>query len=702
MLRACVIDFGKGWEKHLPLVEFSYNNSYHAIIKAAPFEALYSRKCRSPVCWAKVGDVQLTRSEIIHETTEKIIGLVAYKLELPEELSTFYVSNLKKCLSDESLVIPMKELRLDDKLNFVEELVEIMDREVKQLKQSRIPIVKLRCNSKRGPEFTWEREDQIRANYKSDQGGLREIPKIRIEAKNQEKEGLESISRRTNSNNPFRPILAQVTEHLMAQSGTDLKIAKMLSFKLYVYRFWDLCAHDPSFQKPPSSTTPSATISTTTPLTTPSGTKWTVDSWRTKKALQLPEYPDQNELDSVLETLEAFPPIVFAGEQRNLEERLGEAALGNAFLLQGGDCAESFKEFNANYIRDTFRVILQMGVVLMFGGQMPVIKVGRMAGQFAKPRSDSFEEKDGVKLPSYRGDNVNGDAFDLKSRIPDPQRLIRAYSQSAATLNLLRAFATGGYAAMQRVNQWNLDFTENSEQGDRYRELASQVDEALGFMAAAGLTIDHPIMTTTDFWTSHECLHLPYEQSLTRLDSTSGLYYDCSAHFLWAGERTRQLDGAHVEFLRGIANPLGIKEGLTINNKDMDSENMKGSHPHLIRAVRRAGQIVTWVTDPMHGNTIKAPSGLKTRPFDAIRAEVRAFFDVHDQEGSHPGGVHLEMTGQNVTECIGGSRTVTFDDLSSRYHTHCDPRLNASQALELAFIIAERLRKRRIATKSMI
>ncbi|PWA81319.1 DAHP synthetase, class II [Artemisia annua] len=400
-------------------------------------------------------------------------------------------------------------------------------------------------------------------------------------------------------------------------------------------------APDPSSQKPPSSTTPSATISTTTPLTTPSGTKWTVDSWRTKKALQLPEYPDQNELDSVLETLEAFPPIVFAGEARNLEERLGEAALGNAFLLQGGDCAESFKEFNANYIRDTFRVILQMGVVLMFGGQMPVIKVGRMAGQFAKPRSDNFEEKDGVKLPSYRGDNVNGDAFDMKSRIPDPQRLIRAYSQSAATLNLLRAFATGGYAAMQRVNQWNLDFTENSEQGDRYRELASQVDEALGFMAAAGLTIDHPIMTTTDFWTSHECLHLPYEQSLTRLDSTSGLYYDCSAHFLWAGERTRQLDGAHVEFLRGIANPLGIKVSdkmdpnelvklidiLNPENKPgritiitrMGAENMRVKLPHLIRAVRRAGQIVTWVTDPMHGNTIKAPSGLKTRPFDAIR-----------------------------------------------------------------------------------
>ncbi|KAK4271292.1 hypothetical protein QN277_020003 [Acacia crassicarpa] len=455
-----------------------------------------------------------------------------------------------------------------------------------------------------------------------------------------------------------------------------------------------------------------------TPAPAPISTRWTLDSWKNKKALQLPEYPDQKELDLVLQTIESFPPIVFAGEARALEDKLAQAGMGKAFLLQGGDCAESFKEFNANNIRDTFRVILQMGVVLMFGGQMPVIKVGRMAGQFAKPRSDSFEEKDGVKLPSYRGDNVNGDAFDAASRIPDPQRLIRAYCQSVATLNLLRAFATGGYAAMQRVNQWNLDFMEHSEQGDKYRELAHRVDEALGFMSVSGLTADHPIMTTTDFWTSHECLHLPYEQALTREDSTTGLYYDCSAHMLWVGERTRQLDGAHVEFLRGVANPLGIKVSdkmdpdqlvrlidiLNPRNKAgritvivrMGAENMRVKLPHLIRAVRGAGQIVTWVSDPMHGNTIKAPSGLKTRSFDAIRAEVRAFFDVHEQEGSNPGGVHLEMTGQNVTECVGGSRTITYDDLSSRYHTHCDPRLNASQSLELAFIIAERLRKRRM------
>ncbi|KAM0833909.1 hypothetical protein ACQ4PT_063969 [Festuca glaucescens] len=445
---------------------------------------------------------------------------------------------------------------------------------------------------------------------------------------------------------------------------------------------------------------------------------WAVDSWKSRKALQLPEYPNKEELDTVLQTIETFPPIVFAGEARHLEERLAEAAMGRAFVLQGGDCAESFKEFNANNIRDTFRVLLQMGAVLMFGGQVPVVKVGRMAGQFAKPRSGNFEEKDGVKLPSYRGDNINGDAFDMKSRTPDPERMIRAYAQSVATLNLLRAFATGGYAAMQRVIQWNLDFMDHNEQGDRYRELAHRVDEALGFMTAAGLGIDHPIMTTTDFWTSHECLLLPYEQALTREDSTSGLFYDCSAHMLWVGERTRQLDGAHVEFLRGIANPLGIKVSdkmdpaelvklidiLNPSNKPgritiitrMGAENMRVKLPHLIRAVRNSGQIVTWITDPMHGNTIKAPCGLKTRPFDSIMNEVRAFFDVHDQEGSHPGGIHLEMTGQNVTECIGGSRTVTFDDLGDRYHTHCDPRLNASQSLELAFIIAERLRKRRM------
>ncbi|GLJ46697.1 hypothetical protein SUGI_0984390 [Cryptomeria japonica] len=450
---------------------------------------------------------------------------------------------------------------------------------------------------------------------------------------------------------------------------------------------------------------------------------WNPGSWRSKKALQQPSYGNAEELQSVLRMLEAFPPLVFAGEARKLEEMLGEAALGNAFLLQGGDCAESFQEFNANNIRDTFRVLLQMAVVLMFGSQMPVVKVGRMAGQFAKPRSDDFEVVDGVKLPSYRGDNINGDTFNLQDREPDPQRMVRAYSQAAATLNLLRAFATGGYAAMQRVSQWNLDFTSHSEQGERYLELAHRIDETLGFMAACGLTVEDPIMNTTEFWTSHECLLLPFEQSLTREDSTSGLWYDCSAHMLWVGERTRQLDGAHVEFLRGVANPLGLKvsdkmdpselvkicEILNPTNKPgrltiivrMGAENLRIKLPHLIRAVRQAGLIVTWVSDPMHGNTIKAPSGLKTRPFDAIRAELNAFFDVHQEEGSHPGGMHLEMTGQNVTECVGGSRVVTLDDLHSRYHTHCDPRLNASQSLELAFIVAGRLRRRRMSKSDL-
>lgn len=461
-----------------------------------------------------------------------------------------------------------------------------------------------------------------------------------------------------------------------------------------------------------------------TPSPSPSLSTWSVDSWKQKKALQLPTYPDAQEVENVLKSLEDFPPLVFAGEARSLEEKLAEAALGQAFLLQGGDCAESFKEFNAINIRDTFRVMLQMGAVLMFGGQMPVIKVGRMAGQFAKPRSDDFEVKNGAKLPSYRGDNINGDEFDEKSRIPDPNRMIKAYSQAAATLNLLRSFATGGYAAMQRVTHWNLDFTSHSEQGSRYRELANRVDEALGFMGAMGLTTDHPLMTSTGFWTSHECLLLPYEQALTRLDSTTGRWYDCSAHMLWVGERTRNLDGAHIEFLRGLANPLGVKVSdkmepaelvkvcqlLNPENKPgrvtvivrMGAEKLRVKLPFLIRAIRQAGIIVTWVCDPMHGNTIKVPSGLKTRPFDAILAEVRAFFDVHQEEGSHPGGVHLEMTGQNVTECIGGSREVKVDDLHDRYHTHCDPRLNASQSLELAFIIADRLRKHRAHFNSHI
>lgn len=444
---------------------------------------------------------------------------------------------------------------------------------------------------------------------------------------------------------------------------------------------------------------------------------WSPSSWQTKKAWKQPEYPDNDKLAAALEELERSPPLVFAGEARVLEQKLSEAALGKAFLLQGGDCAESFKEFRADNIRDTFRVILQMAVVLTFGGQMPVIKVGRMAGQFAKPRSDNLETRGDVSLPSYRGDNINGDGFTSAERVPDPQRLVKAYSQSAATLNLLRAFATGGYAAMERVSKWELDFMNCEEQAAKYEELASRVDEALGFMSACGLTSDHSIMRSTDFFTSHECLLLPYEQALTRIDSTTGQWYDCSAHMVWVGERTRQLDGAHIEFLRGVANPLGIKvsdkmdpaELVTvcrILNPDnrpgrltvivrMGAEKLRAKLPALIQSVEREGVVVTWVCDPMHGNTIKAPNGYKTRGFSSIRAELRAFFDVHDELGTHAGGVHLEMTGQNVTECIGGSNEVTIDDLSSRYHTHCDPRLNASQSLELAFLIADRLRRNR-------
>ncbi|RCV43749.1 hypothetical protein SETIT_9G318300v2 [Setaria italica] len=449
----------------------------------------------------------------------------------------------------------------------------------------------------------------------------------------------------------------------------------------------------------------------TAPPAPPSAPRLLVPQTRPRRGPTM--YPDPAALEATERALETFPPLVFAGEARKLEERLGEA-----FLLQGGDCAESFKEFSANNIRDTFRLMLQMAVILTFGGQMPTIKVGRLGGQFAKPRSNPTETRDGVTLPlyTYRGDIINGDTFDEKSRVPDPERLIKAYNQSASTLNLLRGFTHGGFADLQRVTQWNLDFLRHSTQGDRYLELSQRVQDAVGFMAAAGLTTRHPIMTTAELWTSHECLHLQYEQALTREDSISGMYYDCSGHMLWVGERTRQLDGAHVEFLRGISNPLGVKvsdkldpselvklcEILNPHNKPgrltiitrMGAENMRVKLPHMIRAVRQAGMIVTWVSNPMHGNTIRAPCGLKTRSFDA----TRAFFDVHEQEGSHPGGVHLEMTGQDVTECIGGSKAVTFDDLGDRYHTHCDPRLNASQSLELAFAIADRLRKKRNMT----
>ncbi|MCC7276592.1 MAG: 3-deoxy-7-phosphoheptulonate synthase class II [Alphaproteobacteria bacterium] len=447
--------------------------------------------------------------------------------------------------------------------------------------------------------------------------------------------------------------------------------------------------------------------------------KWTPDSWRAKPAKQMPQYPDPAAVVRVEDTLRNFPPLVFAGEARRLKKALAKVAEGKAFLLQGGDCAESFAEFHPNNIRDTFRVLLQMAVVLTYGAACPVVKVGRLAGQFAKPRSSDTEEIGGVSLPSYRGDNVNSIEFTPEARRPDPERMIRAYSQSAATLNLLRAFAQGGYADLHQVHRWNLGFVERSPLGERYRELADRLTETLDFMAACGLTSETtPQIRETDFFTSHEALLLPYEQALTRIDSTSGDWYDVSAHLVWIGDRTRQPDGAHVEFMRGIRNPIGMKVGPSMDTDELirlcdilNPENEPGrltliarmGHdkvgqklPGIVRAVKREGRAVVWSCDPMHGNTIKSDSGYKTRPFDRILSEVRTFFAVHQAEGSHPGGVHVEMTGQDVTECTGGAQAITDTDLSDRYHTHCDPRLNASQALELAFLIAEQLKSERL------
>jgi 3-deoxy-7-phosphoheptulonate synthase len=445
---------------------------------------------------------------------------------------------------------------------------------------------------------------------------------------------------------------------------------------------------------------------------------WTPISWRDKTIRQVPEYPDQSAVNAVEDTLSAYPPLVFAGEARRLKADLGQVAEGKAFLLQGGDCAESFAEFHPNHIRDTFKVLLQMAVALTFGAACPVIKVGRMAGQFAKPRSAGTETIDGVELPSYRGDIVNGIDFTMADRQPDPERLVRAYNQSASTLNLLRAFAQGGFADLHQVHQWNLEFVAGSAQGQRYEELARRIDETIGFMKACGLTPEKsPELRETDFYTSHEALLLNYEQALTRVDSLSGEWYDCSAHMLWIGDRTRNIDEAHVEFMRGIKNPIGMKCGPTMETDDLirlidvlNPENEAGrltliarmghdrveeNLPRLVQAVEREGRKVVWSCDPMHGNTIKSSSGYKTRPFDRILAEVKGFFNVHRAEGSYAGGVHFEMTGQDVTECIGGAQAISEDRLGDRYHTHCDPRLNASQALELAFLIAEQLKQER-------
>ncbi len=445
---------------------------------------------------------------------------------------------------------------------------------------------------------------------------------------------------------------------------------------------------------------------------------WTPDSWRSRPIQQVPDYPDAARCAEVEAQLAGYPPLVFAGEAASLERQLGEVAQGRAFLLQGGDCAESFAEFHPDNIRDTFRVLLQMSVVLTFAAACPVVKVGRIAGQFAKPRSAPTETRDGQELPAYRGDIVNAIEFSPAARRPDPERMVRAYSRAAATLNLLRAFSQGGYADLREVQRWNMGFVAASPQGARYRAMAERIAEALAFMEACGLTGESvATLRQTDFFTSHEALLLGYEQAMTRRDHTTGRWYDTSAHLLWVGDRTRDPEQAHVEFLRGVCNPLGLKAGpgleparllrlIDVLNPDdrpgrltvvcrMGADQVERRLPALIRAVQAEGRTVVWSCDPMHGNTIKSANGYKTRRFERILEEVRRFFDIHQAEGSYFGGLHFEMTGQNVTECVGGAQEIAEHHLADRYHTHCDPRLNASQSLELAFLIAEIVKRER-------
>ena len=442
---------------------------------------------------------------------------------------------------------------------------------------------------------------------------------------------------------------------------------------------------------------------------------WTRSSWRTKPIKQQPVYPDQTALEEVESVLRNYPPLVFAGEARMLKKSLADVCAGKAFLLQGGDCAESFSEFHATNIRDTFKVMMQMAVVMTFAGGVPVVKVGRLGGQFAKPRSSDTETVEGVTLPSYRGDIINGVEFSAEARIPDPQRMVQAYNQSAATLNLLRAFASGGLADLNQVHAWNLGFVGQNEMTKKYDELARQIDDSLRFMAACGIISEnYRTLRETDFYTSHEALLLNYEEAFTRQDSLTGEWYDVSSHMLWIGDRTRQLDGAHVEFMRGIQNPIGVKAGPSMDPDDlvrlcdvlnpsneagrlniivrMGADKVAEGMPKLIRAIEREGKQVVWSCDPMHGNTITS-NVYKTRPVDSVLREMKQFFQVHKAEGTYAGGVHLEMTGKNVTECLGGSFEITEENLKSRYHTHCDPRLNADQSLELAFLIADTLKE---------
>ncbi len=451
---------------------------------------------------------------------------------------------------------------------------------------------------------------------------------------------------------------------------------------------------------------------------------WTKSGWRNKQRIQMPEYTDQAALNEVEHRLASYPPLVFAGEARQLKSKLAAVSEGKAFLLQGGDCAESFSEFNADLIRDTYKVMLQMAVVLTYGAKVPVVKIGRVAGQFAKPRSAGTETKDGVELPSYRGDIVNDIDFTSDSRIPDPQRMLRAYTQSAASLNLLRAFSQGGFADIHHVHSWNQGFA-NANASAKYQKLANRISDALDFMTAAGVNSDNThSLHAVNFYTSHEALLLEYEEALCRVDSTTGLPLAGSGHLIWIGDRTRQPDGAHVEFCSGVQNPIGLKCGPTIDPDDLirlidklNPENEAGrltliarfgagkvgDHlPALVKKVQSEGRKVVWTCDPMHGNTIKAASGYKTRPFDSILREVQEFFGIHKSEGTIPGGVHFEMTGKDVTECTGGVRAVTDEDLSDRYHTACDPRLNASQSLELAFLISEELEQRAIENREAV
>ena len=442
---------------------------------------------------------------------------------------------------------------------------------------------------------------------------------------------------------------------------------------------------------------------------------WQLDSWKKYKAKHIPDYKDPEHLNRVLETLKGFPPLVFAGEVRSLSNSLAEVAEGNGFLLQGGDCAESFSEFHADNIRDTFRVILQMAIILTSGTNLPIVKVGRMAGQFAKPRSSPTEQKNGQELESYKGDIINGIEFDETVRKPAPDRMLKAYSQAASTLNLLRAFADGGYADLRFVNSWNMGFLKSGSEYERYRKLANKIQESLNFMDALGVTTDNtPQLRKTDYYTCHEALLIPYEEALTRVDSTSGDIYDTSAHFVWIGDRTRFENSAHVEFCKGIKNPIGIKCGPSTDHDDLikiidkiNPDNTAGRItllarygndkvdnllPKLIKRITDEGRIVVWSCDPMHGNTIKSSNGTKTRPFDKILSEVKKNIQLHNSLGSWFGGIHLEMTGQNVTECTGGIEEISESDLKDRYHTHCDPRLNANQAIELAFLIADELK----------